>query len=134
MPRSWPPTISAVRSTGNASRAARVGSTLVDRLSSMNVTPSITATVASRRAQFVVAGLLDRQRPQALPGDERVAAVVLSPQSQWLHPVRARLVGRAPPFDNRAQFRPAAAEQVAVTVGDGEFGARLGAQRQLVPV
>ena len=44
MPRSCPPTISATRRPGKESRAASVGSTLVDSESSMNVTPSTVPT------------------------------------------------------------------------------------------
>src|SRR6202046_4219130 len=48
MPRSWPPAISATRRPGKASMAARVGSTLVDRLSSTNVTPPMVPTGCRR--------------------------------------------------------------------------------------
>ena len=58
MPRSWPPTISAIRRPGKESSAARVGSTLVDRLSSTNVLPTLAALDAfpGRRIALIVGG------------------------------------------------------------------------------
>ena len=90
-----------------------------------------------RRAQpVIVAGTrLDQaQRDQAAAGDERVAAVVPAGKAERLHPVRARVVALADPLDPRPEQRGVLGEQVAVAVGHGELGARLGARGQLVPV
>ena len=88
--------------------AARVGSTLVDRLSSTNSTPSTVPTGWSRwlrcskptgggAQRGVVAGLGHAQRVQAGPGDQRVAPVVRAEQAQRRHPVGARVIGRVHP-------------------------------------
>ena len=153
MPRSWPPTISATRRPGKESRAASVGSTLVDSESSMNVTPSTVPTgvrrlgsgvkpaaaAASRSSsaaaagQFAVAGG-GGECAQHGAGDQRVAPVVPAGQPQVVHPGRTGFVGLADPLDPRPEQAGPLAQQVAVAVGDGEVRARLGRGRQLVAV
>ena len=103
--------MSATRRPGKASRAASVGSTLVDRESSTNATPSTVPTVVrrdgsgvkplGRAAQGRVVGGPVREgaigggvaeRGEHAAGDQRVAAVVPARQPQRVHPGRAGLV------------------------------------------
>jgi acyl-CoA synthetase (AMP-forming)/AMP-acid ligase II len=88
-----------------------------------------------RRAQRGgIGGARDAEGDQAAAGDERVAAVMPAGQAERVHPVRAGVVVLADPLDPGAEQRGALAEQGAVAVGHGEFGAGLGARGQLVPV
>ena len=153
MPRSWPPTISATRCPGKESSAASVGSTLVDRESSMNVTPPTVPTGVRRLGSGVkpsaaaasssssAAWPLSSSSPAAAASARRTARAIsalrrlcLPGQVQWSHPGRARVVGLADPLDARPEQAGALAEQFAVAVGDGQVRARLRRRGKLVAV
>src|ERR1700722_16139557 len=138
MPRSCPPTISATRRPGKESRAARVGRTLVDRESSMNVTPSTVPTGGSRlggggKPPGAVAAR-PAQGAQHGAGDQRVAAVVPTRQAKRVHPGRRLVAGLADPLNAWPKEAGPRAEQFAVPVGDRKVRARLGGRRELVAV
>ncbi len=153
MPRSWPPTISATRRPGKESSAASVGSTLVDRESSMNVTPPTVPTGVRRLGSGVNPAAAAREPPSsaarptrsaspAAAARARSAARAISALRRLCRPgrpsrpiqVAARVVGLADPLDARPEQAGALAEQLAVAVGDRQVRARLGRRGELVAV
>ena len=84
--------------------------------------------------RLVVVRAFDAEGAQHAPGDQRVPPVVPARQPERVQPRRAWLVGFQHPLDAGREQAGAGADQLAVAVGDGEFGARLGAGGQLVAV
>ena len=131
MPRTCPPTNTATRRPGKASTAARVGSTLVERLSSTNSTPPTVATGRRRlsRCSYPAAApatarsslaSLGAEGDEAGAGDQGVAVVVGAEQPELRGPVVIPCALDRHPLDAGPEQRAAVAQQRAVAVGDRE--------------
>ena len=145
MPRSCPPAIRATRRPGKASIAARVGSTLVDRLSSTKTTPPTVADdlePARQRGETRGGGGSAVSSAACGTPSARRQARAIRALRRLCAPSRpsgaiqsgAGVVTGADPLHARPEQGRTVAQRVAVPVGDGQLRPGLGADRQLVAV